>query len=169
MDPQDPALTLFILDDAADVGIASVLEALDHATGALRDVVVPSGRVLLDLASRPFLALYTFCILTIIFLLSLIARSRGKSRFLRQQKEARDRLVEEVRLRGEVTAQLVAAQQRVVELTSLAEEAANLRSRVAKARRDADEAEKAFEALSARSRKDDEEATRVRKERDELL
>ena len=31
------------------------------------------------------------------------------------------------------------------------------------------EAEKAFEALSVRSRKDDEEAARVRKERDELL
>ena len=41
--------------------------------------------------------------------------------------------------------------------------------RVAEARRDADEAEKAFEALSARSWKDDEEAARVRKERDELL
>ena len=66
-------------------------------------------------------------------------------------------------------AQLIAAQQRVVELTPLAEEAANLRSWVAKARRDADEAEKAFEALSTRSWKDDEDATRVRKERDELL
>jgi len=40
---------------------------------------------------------------------------------------------------------------------------------VAEARRDADEVEKAFEALSVRSQKDDEEATRVRKERDELL
>jgi len=40
---------------------------------------------------------------------------------------------------------------------------------VAKAHRDADEAEKALEALSARSWKDDKEATRVRKERDELL
>ena len=57
----------------------------------------------------------------------------------------------------------------MVELTPLAEEAANLRSRVAEARRDADEAKKAFEALSERSRKDDKEATRVRKERDELL
>ena len=42
---------LFTLDDAAesmeqeslDVGIASVLEALYHATGGLHDVVVPSG------------------------------------------------------------------------------------------------------------------------------
>ena len=57
----------------------------------------------------------------------------------------------------------------MVELTPLAEEAANLRSWVAKARRDADEAEKVFEALLMRSWKDDEDATRVRKERDELL
>ena len=68
-----------------------------------------------------------------------------------------------------MTAQLVAAQQRVAELTPLTEEANNLRSRVAEAYRDADEAEKAFEALSWRSQKDDEEATRVRKERDEFL
>ena len=54
-------------------------------------------------------------------------------------------------------------------MTPLTEEAANLWSQLAKARWDADEAEKAFEALSVRSRKDDEEATRVRKERDELL
>jgi len=57
----------------------------------------------------------------------------------------------------------------VVELTPLDEEVTSLRSRVAEACRDVDEAEKAFEALSARSRKDDEEATRVRKEQDELL
>ena len=68
-----------------------------------------------------------------------------------------------------MTAQLVATQQRVVELTPLAEEVANLRSRVVEAHRDADEAKKAFEALSVRSWKDDEEAARVRKERDELL
>ena len=45
---------LFTLDDAVesmeqeslDVGITSVLEALDHARGALRDVVVPSSWVL---------------------------------------------------------------------------------------------------------------------------
>ena len=51
----------------------------------------------------------------------------------------------------------------------LAEEATNLRSWVAEARRDANKAEKAFEALSARSWKGDAEATRVRKEQDELL
>ena len=50
-DPQDPASTLFTLDDAIesmeweslDVGIASVLEYLDHATGVLHDIVFPSG------------------------------------------------------------------------------------------------------------------------------
>ena len=57
----------------------------------------------------------------------------------------------------------------MVELTPLAEEAANLQSQVDEACRDADEAKKAFEALSARLWKDDEEATRARKERDELL
>ena len=67
---------LFTLDAAAesmeqeslDVGIVSMLEALDHATGALRDVLVPFGQVLLGPASCPFLPLYTFCILTIISL-----------------------------------------------------------------------------------------------------
>ena len=68
-----------------------------------------------------------------------------------------------------MVARLVATQQRVVELTPLTEEAASLRSWVAEAHRDTDEAKKAFEALSVRSRKDDKEATRVRKERDELL
>ena len=57
----------------------------------------------------------------------------------------------------------------MVELTPLAKEAANLWTWVAEARRDANEAKKAFEALSVRSRKDDEEAARVRKEWDELL
>ena len=68
-----------------------------------------------------------------------------------------------------MTAQLVAAQQRVAELTPLAEKADILRSRVVEARQDADEAKKAFEALSARLRRDEEEAAKVRKERDELL
>ena len=57
----------------------------------------------------------------------------------------------------------------MAELTPLTEEVANLQSWVAKACRDADEAEKAFEALSVRSWKDDEEATRVKKEWDDLL
>ena len=57
----------------------------------------------------------------------------------------------------------------MVELTPLAKEVANLWSWVAKAHRDANKAEKALEALSTRSLKDDEEAARVRKEQDELL
>ena len=91
MDPHDPSSTFFTLDDAAeimeqkslDVGIVSVLEALDHATGALRDVV-PSGQVWFGPTCCPFLPLYTFHILTIVSVQSLIARSRGKSRFLHQ-------------------------------------------------------------------------------------
>ena len=61
-----------------------VFEALNHATGALRDVVVPSRWVLFGPAFCPYLPLYTFCVLTIVFLQSLIARSRGKSRVHRQ-------------------------------------------------------------------------------------
>ena len=57
----------------------------------------------------------------------------------------------------------------MAELTPLPKEEANLQSRVAEAHRDADEAEKAFEAMSARSREDDEEVAKVRKEQDELL
>ena len=83
---------LFTLDDATermereslDVGIMSVLEALDHAMGALRDIVVPFGRVLVGPASCLFLPLYTFCILAIVSLESLIAHSQGKSQFLHQ-------------------------------------------------------------------------------------
>ena len=41
--------------------------------------------------------------------------------------------------------------------------------RVGEARRHADEAERAFEALSMRLRKDDEEAAKVRREWDKLL
>ena len=88
--------TLFTLNNAAksmeresvNVGIASVLEALNHAMDALCDVVVPSGEVLFGPAFCPYPSLYAFCILTIVFLQSLIARSQGKSQFLHQQKEA---------------------------------------------------------------------------------
>ena len=51
MNPQDPTSTLFALDDATesmereslDEGIATALKALDHARGALREVIVPTG------------------------------------------------------------------------------------------------------------------------------
>ena len=59
MSTQDPVSTLFTLDDTVesmereslDVGVVSVLEALDHAAGELCDVIGPSGRVLLGPAS----------------------------------------------------------------------------------------------------------------------
>ena len=53
VDPQDPTSTLFSLDDATksiereslNEGILAMLEALNQARGALRDVVVPTGQV----------------------------------------------------------------------------------------------------------------------------
>ena len=53
MNPWDPTSTLFTLDDATesmereslDEGITAMLEALNHAGGALREVIVPTGRV----------------------------------------------------------------------------------------------------------------------------
>ena len=53
MNPRDPTSTLFSLDDATesmereslDKGIAAVLKALDHARGALREVIIPTGQV----------------------------------------------------------------------------------------------------------------------------
>ena len=53
MDPQDPSSILFSLDDATksiereslNEGISAMMEVLNQATGILRDVVVPIGRV----------------------------------------------------------------------------------------------------------------------------
>ena len=63
-----------------------------------------------------------------------------------------DRLTEEAWLRGDVGAQLAAAQQREAE-----------------ARWDMEEFHGMFEDLSARVKVDDEETARLRKEQDELL
>ena len=57
----------------------------------------------------------------------------------------------------------------MAELTPLAEEVDSLRPWDAEARRHEEETERAFVALSARVRQDEEEAARVRKEQDELL
>ena len=54
-------------------------------------------------------------------------------------------------------------------LTSLAKEADNLQLQEAEVHRHEEETERAFEALSARSWPDDEEAAKVRREHDELL
>ena len=82
----------------------------------------------------------------------LVARSRKKSQFLREQKAEWDRLSEEARLRADMAAQLAAAQERE-----------------AQACQDAEEAHGMFEDLSARSKLDGEEIARLKKERDELL
>jgi hypothetical protein len=58
-DRQDPTSTLFTLDDAAeemewesiDVGVTSVLEALNNTMGVLCDIVTPAVRVPRDPAS----------------------------------------------------------------------------------------------------------------------
>ena len=51
--PQDPSSAIFTLDDGAEGmdreslgnGITAMLDALNHAQGALRDVIVPTGQV----------------------------------------------------------------------------------------------------------------------------
>ena len=53
MDPQDPTLTLFSLDDATesiergslDEGISAMMGVMDQARVVLRDVIIPNGRV----------------------------------------------------------------------------------------------------------------------------
>lgn len=53
MDPRDPTLTLFSLDDAIesvkrgslDEGISAMMDVLDQARVILHDVIVPNGRV----------------------------------------------------------------------------------------------------------------------------
>jgi hypothetical protein len=81
-----------------------------------------------------------------------VARSQDKSWFLREQKAKWDRLTEEARLQGDVGTQLAATQQWEAEV-----------------RRDAEEAHGMFKDLSARVKLDEEDAARLRKERDELL
>ena len=96
--------------ESLDIGIASMLEALNHTTGALCDVLFPpAGYCLVLLLALIFLYIL-FCILTIVFLQSLIAHSQGKSWFLCQQKETWERLIKEAWLCGEVIAQPTAAQ-----------------------------------------------------------
>ena len=60
-----------------------------------------------------------------------------------------------------MTAQLAATQQRVAELAPLDKEADNLQLREAEAHWHEEETERAFEALSARVRQDEEETARV--------
>jgi hypothetical protein len=96
-------------------------------------------------------------------------RSCEKSLFLHRERDVWDRIVEEARLCGELTAQLAATHQRVAELAPAAKKVANLQIREADVRRRAIEAEEKAATLVERARKDDVEAERVRKERDDLL
>ena len=89
---------------------------------------------------------------TSLLLQALVARSRNKSRFLREQKAEWDRLSEEARLRADMAAQLAAVQERETQV-----------------RQDVEEAHGMFEDLLARSKLDEEEIARLRNERDELL
>ena len=82
----------------------------------------------------------------------LVARSRNKSQFLREQKVEWDHLSKEARLRADMATQLATAQEWE-----------------AQARQDAEEAHGMFEDLAARSKLDGEEIARLQKERDELL
>ena len=53
MDARDPTSALFSLDDVAesmerenlDIGFSAVMNALNQASGALREIIVPSSRV----------------------------------------------------------------------------------------------------------------------------
>jgi hypothetical protein len=96
-------------------------------------------------------------------------RSRDKSLFLHRERDVWDRLAKEVRLHGELSVQLAATRQRVAELTPTTEEVSNIRVREADAHRHTVEAEEKVTALIERAHKDDDEAERVPKERDDLL
>ena len=73
--------------ESLNVGVASMLEALEQPEVPCATLSFPLAGYSLDPASHPFLSLYIFCILTIVSFQSLIARSRGKSQFLRELKE----------------------------------------------------------------------------------
>ena len=82
-----------------------MLDALNHAQGALRDVIVPTGQVFAWSCLLIFFFLHLFLFFNhLSFFQSLAARSREKSWFLREHKEEWDRLVDEAWLHRDVTA-----------------------------------------------------------------
>jgi len=74
MDAQDPTSALFSLDDVGksmereslDIGFLAVMNALNQATGALHEIIVPSSRVF-ALFSSFFLYPYVFVFLIPVF------------------------------------------------------------------------------------------------------
>ncbi|XP_066315079.1 uncharacterized protein [Miscanthus floridulus] len=135
MDARDPSSALFSLDDVVesverenlDIRFSTMMNALNQANGALHEIIIPSSQ-------------------------NLVARSWNKSRFLCERKAEWDRLTEEARLRGDVSAQLAIVQWWEAE-----------------ACRDVEEFHAMFEDLPARMKLDGEEIARLRKERDKLL
>ena len=118
MAAQDPTSALFSLDDHSesmereglDIGISTMLNALDQARGALREIVIPTTQVFAGLFFflRMFLC-FRFSDTSLLLLQILVARSRKKSQFLREQKAERDRLSEEAWLRPDMATQLATA------------------------------------------------------------
>ena len=76
MDARDPTSALFSLDDVAesmereslDIGFSAVMNALNQATGAMREIIVPSSRVS-ALFSPFFLCPCVFVFLILVFFL----------------------------------------------------------------------------------------------------
>ena len=93
--PEDSMSTLFTLDDDAESKERESLDVGSHPCSkpwTMPEVpcamlLFPLAGYSLDPASRPFLSLYIFCILTIVSFQSLITRSQGKSWFVHEQKE----------------------------------------------------------------------------------
>ena len=74
MDARDPTSALFSLDDVAeslerhnlDIGFSAVMNALNQASGALREIIVPSSRVSASFSTF-FLYPCVFVFLTLVF------------------------------------------------------------------------------------------------------
>ena len=167
-------MAIFTLDDGTegmereslDNGITAMLDALNHARGTLRDVIIPTGQVFTwsCLSISSFFICFYF--LTTCLFQSLVAHSREKSWFLREHKEEWDHLIDEARLHRDMTAQL---RQRVAKLTPLTAEADDLRWWEAESRQHTEDAVGMLQDLAVRARLDAEEAARVQKQQDELL
>ena len=93
--PWDSLSELFTLDDAAEgmereklsEGFMTTLEALNQASGALRDVIIPTGRVFTwSCLSISFFFIY-FCFLTATFFsLLLLAAERNLGSFMNTRR-----------------------------------------------------------------------------------
>ena len=70
MDARDPSLALFLLDDVAksvdqenlDIGFSAMINALNQANGALREIIIPSSRVFALFSSFSYPCIFVFLI-----------------------------------------------------------------------------------------------------------